>query len=332
MSFLGGLRRRAPELITILVLAIAIISIELRREVISLSPKPRQWATTLQHAAYPRVMHDSSGKVLTIDARPRRIVSQTLGSDELLFGICAGDRLVGVSSVALDKLYSNVADQVRALSLPSVKTVEQIVELRPDIVFVASYSAAEQVELLRSTGIEVFRLSNFDQIDGIMSNIRAVGYAVGDDDCAAALVARIKARLDEASAEAAAHRSRPRVMIYGTSGYTAGANTLIDEMLRTVGARNAAAEHGIKGSVRISAEAITLWQPDYIVAGAPHGESEQVLHSLLADPASANSPAGRSGHILVIDDRFLLCVAQYIIPAIEELAEGLYGREKPQSN
>src|SRR5271163_3170507 len=171
--FFVRLRRRAPELITMLAVAIAIVSIELRREMIRLSPEPREW-TTLQRATYPRVIRDSSGNTLVIGARPRRIVSQTLGSDELLFGVCAGDRLVGVSSVALDGKYSNVADQVRALSLPSVKTVEEVVELNPDLVFVASYSAAEQVELLRATGIGVFRLSNFDHIDGIMSNIRAV--------------------------------------------------------------------------------------------------------------------------------------------------------------
>jgi iron complex transport system substrate-binding protein len=240
--------------------------------------------------------------------------------------------LVGVSSIALDEQYSNVADQVRALALPTVESIEGAVELRPDIVFVASYSSAEQVELLRSTGIVVFRLSNFDQIAGILSNIRAVGYVVGEEACAAGLASHIEARLGEITRQTAAHKSAPRVMLYGTSGYTAGANTLVDEMFRTVGARNVAAEHGVNGSVRISAEVIALWQPDFIVSGAPHGQSEKVLESLMSDPAIANSPAGRSGRILVIDDRYLLCVSQYIVRAIEQLAEGLYGDAQSHSN
>jgi iron complex transport system substrate-binding protein len=262
---------------------------------------------------------------LTIVAAPRRIVSETLGSDEVLFGVCAGDRLAGVSSVALDDRYSNIADQVRKRSLPTIEDAEQVVELRPDLVFVASYSRAEKVELLRSTGIAVFRLNDFDHNSGIMGNIRSDGYAVGEDQCSANLVSRIEKRLAEIGREAAQHSSKPRVMLYDPSGYTAGANTLIDEMLRRVGARNMAAEHGIRGSTRISGEAISLWQPDFIIAGAAHGEFDQVRQALLSDPAIAGSPAGRPGRIIVIDDRFLLCVSQYMVPAMEAMAEGLYG-------
>jgi iron complex transport system substrate-binding protein len=323
------LRAHAREAIAVAAIAIAIVVIELRRVPIHLSPEPRVWMTP-QQAAYPRIMRDPSGEPLVIASRPRRIVSQTLGSDELLFGVCASDRLVGVSSFALDQKYSNVADQVRKLTLLQVKNAEDVVELRPDIVFVASYSSAEQVELLRSTGTAVFRLSNFDQIDGIISNIRAVGYAVGEDQCATDLVAQMKTKLQETKA-ATAHEKAPRVMEYGTSGYTAGANTLIDEMFHAVGARNVAAEHGVEGSVKVSSEVVALWQPDFIVAGAPHGESEQAMRTLLGDPAIANSPAGRSRQIIVIDDRYLLRVSEYIVPAIGQLADGLYGRTKPQS-
>jgi iron complex transport system substrate-binding protein len=201
------LRRRAPELITGLAITIAIFVIELRRATIRLSPEASEWITP-QSKNYPRTMRDSSGKTLFIMTRPRRLVSQTLGSDELLFGVCAGKQMVGVSPIALGEQYSNVADRVRALSLPIVESVEGAVELRPDMVFVASYSSAEQVELLRSTGIVVFRLSNFDQIAGILSNIRAVGYAVGEEACAAALVSRIEARLEEIRARTADTRGR----------------------------------------------------------------------------------------------------------------------------
>jgi iron complex transport system substrate-binding protein len=81
---------------------------------------------------------------------------------------------------------------IATLSIPTIETVEQTVELQPDLVFVASYSSAEQVELLRSTGIAVLRLNDFDHISGIIGNIRAVGYSVGEDQCAANLTSRIE--------------------------------------------------------------------------------------------------------------------------------------------
>ncbi len=317
------LKQRAPELITIGALIFAVAAIELRRASIQLTPEPERW-TTGASETYPRTIYDSSGEKLVIPRRPSRIVSQTLGSDEVLFGVCAGDRIVGVSTAALDERYSNVAAQVRVRNLPIIKNPEQVIDLRPDLVFVASYSSAEQIELLRSTGVAVFRLSNFDQINGIESNIRAVGYVVGDDSCATSLVANMRERIRKAAELAEAHHNSPRVMMYGTAGYTEGSGTLIDEMLHVVGATNVAAEHGVKGSTRISAEAITLWQPDFLVVGAPREDFDRVRRAMLSDPAIANSSAGRAGRIILIEDRYILCVSQYIVPAIEALAVGLY--------
>jgi len=323
------LKRHAPELITIAALLIAIVVIELRRLPFVLTPGGHKWSPSQTIGSYPRTVVDSSGNRLRITARPRRIVSETLGSDELLFGTCASDQLVGVSSLARDPQYSNVTSESRTRDLPSIETAEQVVELRPDLVFVASYSVAEKVELLRSTGINVFRLSNFDRIADIMGNVHAVGYATGNDECAAALVAQMTKSLERAAAMVTPGSKHPRLMEYGTSGYTAGAHTLIDEIFRLLGARNVSAEHGIKGSLRISSEAVALWQPDFIVAGAPHGESEEVRRALLVDPAIANSRAARAGRLIIIDDRYLLCVSQFIVPAVQQLAQSLYGQRHP---
>jgi iron complex transport system substrate-binding protein len=318
------IKRHTPELITILALALAIVAIEMRHVSIVLSPRPQPWMVDTV-SGYPRVMYDSSDEKLVIARKPARIVSTTMGSDEVLFGVCAGDRIVGASSVALDSRYSNVVEQVHARNIPIIGNVEQIVELRPDIVFVASYSPAEEIELLRSSGVAVFRLSNFDHISGIMGNIRAVGYAVGEDSCAAKLVRELRRRIENVARMAATHSKAPRVMVYGTGDYTEGANTLTDEMLHIVGARNVAAEHGVAGSMRISAEAITLWQPDFLVVGAAREDFDSVRRAMLSNPAIANSPVGRPGRIILIEDRYILCVSQYFAPAIEALARGLYG-------
>jgi iron complex transport system substrate-binding protein len=320
---MNRIRRHAPELITLLALGVAVVAIEARRAAIRLSPPPVAWSISAD-TKYPRLMVDSAGHQLILQQKPKRIASQTLGSDEILFGVCAGDRVVGASSAVLEEQYSNVVDEVRARHLPLIKNSEQVVELRPDIVFVASYSAAEEVELLRSAGVAVFRLSNFDQIDGILSNIRAVGYAVGDDSCATELISKMRARIDAVSSAAGTRHAEPGVMFYGTAGYTEGAHTLFDEMTHVVGARNIAAEHGVSGSTHINAEAISLWQPDFLVVGAAREDFNHVRQEMLSNPAIANSPAGRSGRIIMIEDRYILCVSQYIVSAIEALAQGLH--------
>jgi iron complex transport system substrate-binding protein len=142
----------------------------------------------------------------------------------------------------------------------------------------------------------------------------------------------MRERIQNVARIAKSQGKAPRVMVYGTGGYTEGANTLTDEVLHIVGARNVAAEHGIYGSMRISPEAITLWQPDYLVVGAAREDFAAVRRATLANPAIANSPAGRPGRLILIEDRYILCVSQYIVPAIEALARGLYGESPALQN
>src|SRR5204863_9658742 len=56
-----------------------------------------------------------------------------------------------------------------------------------------------------------------------------------------------------------------RVLYYDPPGYTMGARTLVDEMIRRAGGRNAAAEIGVVGPGQIGVEMVLALQPDAIV-------------------------------------------------------------------
>ena len=136
--------------------------------------------------------------------------------------------------------------------------------------------------------------------------------------------------MDEALAAVRARvpTDRPalRIMSFGPSGYTGGANTTFDDMVRAAGAVNVSAANGIEGFAKISAEKIIEWQPDFIVAGANRDDIESVRRNLLADPIIATSQAGRSGRIIVIDNRHFLTISHYVVRGVEDLAGGLYGQ------
>ena len=263
--------------------------------------------------------------MVTIDARPQRIVSQTLGTDEIVLALCSPERIVGLGKFALDPKYSNVVEQARAAGAPVVQNTEEILQLKPDLVFVASYSRAEIVEQLQSAGARVFRLANFDRLEDIKQNIRVIGQATGDDERAEALVAQMERELDAIRARvSAAGNKRPRVMSYSPSGSTAGANTLFDEILRTVGATNVVAENGVEGFRKVSAEQVAEWQPDFIVVGADASKFEETRQQLLANPAVAATKATRAGRIIVIENRSFLTVSHNVVNLVRTLAEALY--------
>ncbi len=279
-------------------------------------------------ALFPRELRDAAGERLVIGSRPKRIVSQTLATDEILLAICPQEQIAALSSLAKDENYSNVVEEARRIGMRSTEGAEQILLLQPDLIFVASYSRAETVDLLKASHAPVFRFANFDSIADIKENIRTVGNAIGNS----AEAERLNRQMDESLAGVRArvppNEKRFRVMSFGHSGYTAGAKTTFDDMVRAAGAINVSAENGIDGFARISAEKIVDWQPDFIVAGANHGDAESTRESLLADPIIAASPAGLGKRIIVIDNRHLLTVSQYIVRGVEDLADGLYGKHK----
>jgi iron complex transport system substrate-binding protein len=277
---------------------------------------------------FPRELRDARGEALTLQREPQRIVSQTLGTDEILLAICPTERIVALSDLAEDDNYSNAVEQARQIPGRTTEGVEQVLQFKPDLIFVASYSRAETVELLKASKAPVFRFANFDSIADIKSNIRTIGYATGNDAAAEKLIRQMDEALAAVRARIPKSESPARVMSYDLLGYTAGANTIFDDVARAAGAVNVSAEHGIKGFAKINSEKILEWRPDYLIAGANRGEGELVRDRLLDDPAVASSGAGRAGRIIVIDSRHFLTVSHHVVRFAEDLANGLYGNRK----
>jgi iron complex transport system substrate-binding protein len=277
-------------------------------------------ATPAGQGAFPRKVIDAAGRTIELAAPPARIVSQTLSTDELLFAMIAPSRLVGVSTLARDPAYSNIVAEATALGAPKIETVEQVITLRPNIVFVSSFSRAELVTLLEKSGAPVYRFANFDRIDDVKANIRRLGEAVGAETEAAALVKTMEQRLTAVAARRSRAGVAPRVVSYSPSGFTAGAGTTFDDIVRAAGGVNVVAEQGLKGFPRISAEQVLTWQPDFILVGINPSEREAILSKLKENAAIAATRAMRAGRLVFMPNRALLSTSHHIVDAVELLA------------
>jgi cobalamin transport system substrate-binding protein len=312
--------------VIVVALALLVAGIEVTRRL----KTPADGATTVPAVArpYPRELRDAKGETLTIHREPRRIVSQTLGTDEILLAICPTEQIVALSDLAEDGDYSNVVEEARRIPNRTTQGPEQILQFKPDLIFVASYSRAETVELLKASKAPVFRFANFDSIADIKSNIRTVGYATGTDAGAERIIRKMDEDLAAVRARIPKSESPLRVMSYDQLGYTAGSNTLFDDVVRAAGAVNVSAEQGIKGFAKINSEKIVEWQPEFLITGANRGKEKSVRNRLLEDPAVANSNAARAGRIIVIDNRHFLTVSHHVVGFVEDLANGIYGNRK----
>ncbi|HHB93071.1 MAG TPA: ABC transporter substrate-binding protein [Thioploca sp.] len=268
--------------------------------------------------SFPRQLYDNSANTVVITTKPKRIVSLTLATDEILLAICPTKNIAAISTMATDSNYSNIAVQSSKILAKTTTNIEHILSFRPDLVFVASYSRAEMVELLQRTSTAVFRFANFNNIDDIKQNIKTVGFAIGEDKQAAIVVAKMEADI-KAIQSSIPKIKPPRIMSY-SSGYTAGRNTTFDAMSKLVGAINIIAEQGINQHVKINNEYILAWQPDFIISHAHKDKFDLVTQQMLTNPAIFASKA----KIIIIETRYFLSVSQYIVAGIRALAQKLY--------
>jgi Periplasmic binding protein len=123
-----------------------------------------------------------------------------------------------------DPQYSNVTELAQHVTGRTTAGAEQILHFHPDMIFVASYSKSELVELLHMAHVPVFRCAHFDHIDDIKMNIRTIGYIIGEDDKAEALVQHMERDMAQARASIPHDAPSLRMMLYGQAGYTGGAH------------------------------------------------------------------------------------------------------------
>ncbi|MDM8569347.1 ABC transporter substrate-binding protein [Thiotrichales bacterium HSG1] len=269
---------------------------------------------------FPRQLHDNVGYTVTITSQPQRIVSLTLATDEILLAICPPKRIAAISNMSTDSNYSNIIAQSNKIPNKTTTNVEHILNFKPDLVFVASYSQSEMIELLQKTNTSVFRFSNFNSIADIKKNIRTVGFAIGEDKKAATIVAQMEHDIKAIQNNIPINKKTPRIMSYSLGNYTAGSDTTFDDMTKLVGAVNIVAEQGIKQHIKVSNEYILAWRPKFIISHARKNRFKITKQQMLANPAIAASKA----KIIIIENRHFLSVSQYIVIGIKTLAKELY--------
>ncbi|HVS14343.1 MAG TPA: ABC transporter substrate-binding protein [Thermoanaerobaculia bacterium] len=277
-----------------------------------------------------RRLEERSGRVVALSRPPRRIVSQSLASDEILLELIPDDRLLAVSALALDPRYSRAVEAAARVPRTVLHDTEELLSLRADLIVVASYTMPETLRQLDTAGAPVLRLRRFDGVEAIRANLRTLGFAVGEDETAAALIAAMDARIEaERRRVAAALRGRrPRVVSWD-GGVAPGSGTTFDDVVRLLGAENASSAAGLDGWPRVGSEQILAWDPEAIFVAAPAGEEEAERRRLLADPRVALTAAGRAGRIHVVDAALFSTVSHHIGGLVEAIGGCLAPRDSP---
>lgn len=237
---------------------------------------------------------------------PQRIASLNICIDQLLWELVPHERLVSISYLTANPMWSPIADQVKDIAL-NHGLAEEIVPLEPDVIFAGEFDAPDAVELLERLGKPVERLPLPRKLDDINTQILQLGELVGATAKALAMTQKNSAQVAELQLAA---RQTPDSTIpqsltafwYSSNGVVIGDGTLEHELMLLAGLRNLAAERGMFGFNQLDLELLLSAKPQIVIIEEGSAEAFSLAREYLAHPALANAgfkmvrlPAGLSG-------------------------------------
>jgi iron complex transport system substrate-binding protein len=270
-------------------------------------------------AAFSVSVTDSAGNTLNLTAKPQRIVSLTLGTDEILLDMVGPERLLAMTKLAADATTSNIADRLELAQIPNAVEAdpEQIIGLEPDLVFVGSFTDAAVIEQLQKAGVPVFVVGNFTSVDAMMENITTLGTLVGEEDKATAMIIQMQDALETVNDIIGSPAKKPTVLYLASDGWVAGAKTTVDSIIAYAGGVNAAA--ALNDWNQVNQEAIIQMNPDVVILSPYVTDAE-----FLTNPAYASMAAVKNKRVASITDAHMSATSQYITSAVEDVAKLLY--------
>jgi len=287
---------------------------------------PTQATTSAAVMGWPRTITDEVGNKVTLNAPPMRIVSVTLGTDEMLFALVDPSRLAAITINATDPTQSNVISQAKAIKV-QLKTPldpEQVIALKPDLVLVASYNNAAALKQLQNAGLPLVEFANFNSIKDIEGNLTLLGQLTGNEDKAALVVGNMESRLAKVADAVKNVQPKLKVLYYGLGGYSDGPGSVTDEVLTRAGAINAVTAGGIKDAYpTLSDEFVVQQDPDVILlSGISY--TPDFLTQFKTNAKFQGLKAVRNNQVFAANDVQVGAVSQYIVDGVESIAAQLY--------
>ena len=263
------------------------------------------------------------GREAATAERPRRIISLSPSTTEVLYGVGAFDRVVAVTE------YDEYPPEVSRL--PKVggwsnTNLEQIAALKPDLVVLTESQSPFVKDKLESLGLRILVVNSFTVADALAS-ITQIGAATGQDAEAQKLLDETRGRLEAVRARTKDLR-RPRVLcivdrVPGTLRglYTATEGSFIDELIEIAGG-DSIAPPAATGFGQINKEAVATLDPDIIidmVQGAKDGRLAE--DAALVWRELSQLKAVREGRVHALRDASVIHPSQFVADAARKFAE-----------
>ncbi|WP_247739053.1 ABC transporter substrate-binding protein [Bacillus sp. 165] len=288
--------------------------------------EPKKESEQIQgNTAFPITVTDAMNKEVTIEKKPKRIVSLIPSNTEIAYVLGLENEIVGVSDNDNYPESVNKKEKVGGMEV----NIEKVISLQPDLVLAhasAMGTSKEGLQQLESAGIPVVVVNNADNFEDVYKSIQLIGKATGTSDKAATVIQDMKDKLAgiEEKAKTIEESKRANVWIEVSPApeiYTAAKGTFMNAMLEVIGAKNTASSK--EGWVQFTEEEVVKLNPDVIITTYGYyvpNASEQVMNR----PAWKNVTAVKEKKVYDVNSDLVTRPGPRVIEGVEDLAKAIY--------
>ncbi len=277
---------------------------------------------------------DDKGTVVDFAEKPKRIVSMTLSTDNILLGLVEPERVVCANNLIDDPISSNVAELGK--NIPNKvrhPKVEEILAMEPDLVIASDWGDIDYVDSLRNMGIKVVVVKGPKNLQEVRDNITLIAKAVGEPQRGDKLISMMDEKLQEikAKVDKIPQDQRKRVLLLSLMSNYGGKDCIFDDACQWAGVTNCLSEYGLKRGDKVTKEMMVQMDPDiiFLPTYTAHGtfDNQAFRDKYLKDPALQQMRAIQTGSIKEPRDSYIYTASQDFCFAVQEIAYTVYGDE-----
>lgn len=267
---------------------------------------------------------DATGQTMEIEDSSS-VVSVGGSVTEILYALGLEDRVIAVDATSL---FPTTATELPNVGYMRRLSAEPILAMAPSLVLAVEDAGPPAVlDQLREAGVQVVLVPDDPSPEGIADKIELISDVMGVSQRGRALSSRVKVKLAALGQVVSQAGSRPKVLFLlsignGGAPLAAGRETSAAAIIELSGGDNAI--DAFEGYKVLSPEALVEAAPDVVLVTDRSlgilGGAEAIRNG----PEVSQTPAGRDGRILSMEDLLLLGFGPRTPDAAAQLAQKLH--------
>lgn len=271
---------------------------------------------------------DIEGTVVHMPDKPKRILTLSMSTDEVMLGLVEPERMVAVNALLDDPVSSNVVDLAKKVPKRVKRpSAEEVAALRPDLVIVPDWGNMTIVPSLRDLGLKVVVCKGARNLKDIRETIALLAAAIGEPEKGDKLLAKMDSKLSDIQSklkEIPEEKRGRSVLLLSLMKNYGGTGSSFDEACQLAGVTNARAAIGINDGTPMTKEQMVESNPDIIFLPTynNHGkyDIDKFRAQWLDDPALQTIGAIRDRRLEEPFEGYIYNCSQDFVFAVQEIA------------